>query len=107
MGKVVGIDFGIMNSCVFVMEGGKFIVIVNVEGFCIMFFVVVYIKNQDQLVGQIVKCQVVMNLDNIFYFVKCFIGCCVDEVNEELKEVSYGVEKVGFNVKVKCLVFDK
>merc|ERR1712070_894762 len=36
-----------------------------------------------------------------------FIGRRVDEVNEESKEVSYGVEKAGSNVKVKCPVLDK
>ncbi|MEC8731746.1 MAG: molecular chaperone DnaK, partial [Cyanobacteriota bacterium] len=39
--------------------------------------------------------------------VKRFIGRRVDEVNEESKEVSYGVEKAGSNVKVKCPVLDK
>jgi molecular chaperone DnaK len=39
--------------------------------------------------------------------VKRFIGRRVDEVNEESKEVSYGVEKVGANVKVKCPVLNK
>lgn len=47
MVKVVGIDLGIINFCVVVMEGGKFIVIVNVEGFCIMFLVVVYGKKEE------------------------------------------------------------
>lgn len=51
MGKVVGIDFGIINFCVVVMEGGKFIVIVNVEGFCMILLVVGYVKNGDCLVG--------------------------------------------------------
>jgi molecular chaperone DnaK len=39
--------------------------------------------------------------------VKRFIGRRVDEVNEESKEVSYGVEKAGANVKVKCPVLGK
>lgn len=47
MVKVVGIDLGIINFCVVVMEGGKLIVIVNVEGFCIIFFVVVYGKKEE------------------------------------------------------------
>jgi molecular chaperone DnaK len=48
-----------------------------------------------------------MNPENTFYSVKRFIGRRVDEVNEESKEVSYGVEKVGANVKVKCPVLNK
>merc|ERR1712226_1132348 len=106
-GKVVGIDLGTTNSCVSVMEGGKPTVIANAEGFRTTPSVVAYTKNQDQLVGQIAKRQAVMNPDNTFYSVKRFIGRRVDEVNEESKEVSYGVEKAGSNVKVKCPILDK
>jgi molecular chaperone DnaK len=107
MGKVVGIDLGTTNSCVSVMEGGKPTVIANAEGFRTTPSVVAYTKNQDQLVGQIAKRQAVMNPENTFYSVKRFIGRRVDEVNEESKEVSYGVEKAGSNVKVKCPVLGK
>ncbi|MBW0175248.1 MAG: Hsp70 family protein, partial [Vulcanococcus sp.] len=107
MGKVVGIDLGTTNSCVAVMEGGKPTVIANAEGFRTTPSVVAYTKNQDQLVGQIAKRQAVMNPENTFYSVKRFIGRRVDEVNEESKEVSYGVEKAGSNVKVKCPVLGK
>ncbi len=107
MGKVVGIDLGTTNSCVAVMEGGKPTVIANAEGFRTTPSVVAYTKNQDQLVGQIAKRQAVMNPENTFYSVKRFIGRRVEEVNEESKEVSYGVEKVGANVKVKCPVLNK
>ena len=107
MGKVVGIDLGTTNSCVAVMEGGKPTVIANAEGFRTTPSVVAYTKNQDQLVGQIAKRQAVMNTENTFYSVKRFIGRRVDEVNEESKEVSYGVEKAGANVKVKCPVLGK
>lgn len=79
----------------------------TVQGFRTTPSVVAYTKNQDQLVGQIAKRQAVMNPDNTFYSVKRFIGRRVDEVNEESKEVSYGVEKAGSNVKVKCPVLDK
>ena len=107
MGKVVGIDLGTTNSCVSVMEGGKPTVIANAEGFRTTPSVVAYTKNQDQLVGQIAKRQAVMNPANTFYSVKRFIGRRVDEVSDEQKEVSYGVEKSGSNVKVKCPVLDK
>ena len=107
MGKVVGIDLGTTNSCVAVMEGGKPTVIANAEGFRTTPSVVAYTKNQDKLVGQIAKRQAVMNPENTFYSVKRFIGRRVDEVNEESKEVSYGVEKAGANVKVKCPVLNK
>ncbi|WP_320675840.1 molecular chaperone DnaK [Prochlorococcus sp. MIT 1300] len=107
MGKVVGIDLGTTNSCVAVMEGGKPTVIANAEGFRTTPSVVAYTKNQDQLVGQIAKRQAVMNPENTFYSSKRFVGRRVDEVNEESKEVSYGVEKSGSSVKLKCPVLDK
>ncbi len=107
MGKVVGIDLGTTNSCVAVMEGGKPTVIANAEGFRTTPSVVAYTKNQDQLVGQIAKRQAVMNPENTFYSAKRFVGRRVDEVNEESKEVSYGIEKAGSNVKLKCPVLDK
>ena len=107
MGKVVGIDLGTTNSCVAVMEGGKPTVIANAEGFRTTPSVVAYTKNKDQLVGQIAKRQAVMNPDNTFYSAKRFVGRRVDEVNEESKEVSYGVEKSGANVKLKCPVLEK
>ncbi len=107
MGKVVGIDLGTTNSCVAVMEGGKPTVIANAEGFRTTPSVVAYTKNQDQLVGQIAKRQAVMNPENTFYSAKRFVGRRVDEVNEESKDVSYGIEKAGSNVKLKCPVLDK
>ncbi len=107
MGKVVGIDLGTTNSCVAVMEGGKPTVISNAEGFRTTPSVVAYTKNQDQLVGQIAKRQAVMNPENTFYSAKRFVGRRVDEVNDESKEVSYGIEKAGSNVKLKCPVLDK
>ncbi|MFN9695002.1 MAG: molecular chaperone DnaK [Synechococcaceae cyanobacterium] len=107
MGKVVGIDLGTTNSCVAVMEGGKPTVIANAEGFRTTPSVVAYTKNQDKLVGQIAKRQAVMNPENTFYSVKRFIGRRVDEVNEESKEVSYGVEQSGSSLKLRCPVLGK
>lgn len=71
---VVGIDFGIINFVVSVFEGGEFKVIVNVEGFCMIFLVVVFIKDGEVFVGEIVKCQVVINVDWMIVFVKCYMG---------------------------------
>lgn len=102
MAKVVGIDLGTTNSCVAVMEGGKPTVIANAEGFRTTPSVVAYAKNGDRLVGQIAKRQAVMNPDNTFYSVKRFIGRRIDEVGNELTEVSYKVLNVNGNVKIDC-----
>lgn len=102
MGKVVGIDLGTTNSCVAVMEGGKPTVIANAEGGRTTPSVVAFAKSGDQLVGQIAKRQAVMNPENTFYSVKRFIGRRVDEVTQELTEVSYKVLNVGNSVKLDC-----
>lgn len=47
MVKVIGIDFGIINLCVVVMEGSELWVIENFEGICIIFFVVVFIDEGE------------------------------------------------------------
>jgi molecular chaperone DnaK len=49
----------------------------------------------------------IVNPENTFYSAKRFVGRRVDEVNEESKDVSYGIEKAGSNVKLKCPVLDK
>lgn len=96
MGKIIGIDFGIINFCVVVMEGNEFVVIVNLEGKCIMFFVVVFVEGGECKVGDFVKCQVIINFMNIVFFIKCFMGKKFDEVQGEKKMVFYQVE-VGNN----------
>ncbi|MEB3297707.1 MAG: molecular chaperone DnaK [Cyanobacteriota bacterium] len=107
MGKIVGIDLGTTNSCVAVMEGGKPTVIANAEGFRTTPSVVAYTKSQDQLVGQAAKRQAVMNPENTFYSVMRFIDLRVEEVNEESKELSYGIDQLGSKVRVECPVLSK
>jgi molecular chaperone DnaK len=108
MNKVVGIDLGTTNSVVAVMEGGKPVVIPNKEGLRTTPSVVAYTKKQDKLVGNIAKRQAVMNPENTFYSVKRFIGRKQDEVNEELKQLSYNVKSdVNSNIKLACPALDK
>ena len=108
MSKVVGIDLGTTNSVVAVMEGGKPVVIPNKEGLRTTPSVVAYTKKQDKLVGNIAKRQAVMNPENTFYSVKRFIGRKQDEVNEELKQLSYNVKSdSNSNIKLGCPSLDK
>ena len=103
MTKVVGIDLGTTNSVVAVMEGGKPVVIPNKEGLRTTPSVVAYTKKQDKLVGHIAKRQAVMNPENTFYSVKRFIGRRQDEVNEELKQLSYTIKSDNnSNIKFEC-----
>eukprot|EP00972_Heterocapsa_arctica_P093058 13726623-Heterocapsa_arctica.AAC.1 len=54
------------------------------------------------LVGQIAKRQAVINNENTFYSVKRFIGRSANEIEEELKEVSYTVETSGSKLQIVC-----
>nr|QCI03971.1 Hsp70-type chaperone [Antithamnionella ternifolia] len=108
MSKVVGIDLGTTNSVVAVMEGGKPVVIPNKEGLRTTPSVVAYTKKQDKLVGHIAKRQGVMNPENTFYSVKRFIGRKQDEVNEQLKQLSYNVKSDNnSNIKLECPALTK
>ena len=106
--KVVGIDLGTTNSAVAAMEGGKPTIVTNAEGQRTTPSVIAYTKTGDQLVGQIAKRQGVVNPDNTFFSVKRFIGRKMAEVNEELKQVPYIVEKdSNGNVKLSCPALGK
>lgn len=55
MSKIIGIDLGIINFCVVVMEGGSVIIILNFEGVRIILLVVNIKDNGEVVVGEIVK----------------------------------------------------
>ncbi|CAD6267918.1 unnamed protein product [Miscanthus lutarioriparius] len=106
--KVVGIDLGTTNSAVAAMEGGKPTVVTNAEGARTTPSVVAYTKTGERLVGQIAKRQAVVNPENTFFSVKRFIGRKMSEVDDEAKQVSYGVVKdENGNVKLDCPAIGK
>eukprot|EP00434_Breviolum_minutum_P030456 symbB.v1.2.026932.t3/scaffold2698.1/size85437/8 len=82
-------------------------VIPNAEGARTTPSVVAYSKSGELLVGQIAKRQGVVNPENTFYSVKRFVGRQPNEVEEELKEVSYKVDFEGQKVKIDCPVMSK
>ena len=93
MGKIIGIDLGTTNSCVSVMEGGKPVVIENAEGGRTTPSVVGFTKDGQKLVGQLGKRQSITNPKNTVYSIKRFMGRQLDEVAQEVKNVSYEVKK--------------
>ena len=95
MSKIIGIDLGTTNSVVAVMEGGEPIVITNSEGGRTTPSVVAFTKDGNRLVGQVAKRQAVTNPENTLYSIKRFMGRKFDEVQEEIKQVPYKVEKAG------------
>jgi molecular chaperone DnaK len=91
MSKIIGIDLGTTNSVVAVLEGGTAEVIANSEGGRTTPSVVAYAKAGERLVGQVAKRQAVTNSANTVYSIKRFMGRRFDEVNDEMKMVSYKV----------------
>ncbi len=93
MSKIIGIDLGTTNSCIAVMEGGKPTVIQNSEGGRTTPSVVGFTKDDERLVGQLAKHQLITNPENTVYSIKRFMGRKESEVSEEIKEVSFKTKK--------------
>jgi len=103
MSKVIGIDLGTTNSVVSIMEAGEPVVITNPEGGRTTPSVVAFTNKGERLVGQVAKRQAVANPENTIYSIKRFMGRRYDEVNEEMKIVSYKVVKTkddGVAIKI-------
>ena len=95
MSKIIGIDLGTTNSVVAVMEGGEPVVITNSEGGRTTPSVVAFTKDGNRLVGQVAKRQAVTNPENTLFSIKRFMGRKFDEVQDEIKQVPYKVEKAS------------
>jgi molecular chaperone DnaK len=93
MSRVIGIDLGTTNSCVSIIDGSEPIVIPNSEGNRTTPSVVAFAKNGERLVGHIAKRQAITNPEQTIYSVKRFMGRRWSEASEELKNLSYNVEK--------------
>src|SRR5438034_5976378 len=95
MSKIIGIDLGTTNSVVAVMEGGEPIVITNSEGGRTTPSVVAFTKDGNRLVGQVAKRQAVTNPENTVFSIKRFMGRKFEEVQDEIKQVPFKVEKAS------------
>ena len=74
MSKIIGIDLGTTNSCVSVLENGKYKIIPNSEGHNTTPSVIGFGKNEETLVGQVAKRQAVTNPTKTLYGIKRLIG---------------------------------
>jgi molecular chaperone DnaK len=74
MGKIIGIDLGTTNSCVSVLENGKYKIVPNAEGHNTTPSVVGFSNNGEKLVGQVAKRQAVTNPGKTVYGIKRLIG---------------------------------
>lgn len=108
MGKIIGIDLGTTNSCVSVMEGNEPVVIPNSEGRRTTPSIVAFLDEGkgERKVGDPAKRQAITNPHNTISSVKRFMGKKYSEVGEELKTVSYKLEK-GNNDTVRVKIGDR
>jgi molecular chaperone DnaK len=91
MAKAVGIDLGTTNSVIATMEGGQPTVIPNSEGARTTPSVVAFTENGERLVGLLAKRQAILNPKGTIYSAKRFIGRRYEEVESELKAVTFDV----------------
>ncbi|MFT6829012.1 MAG: molecular chaperone DnaK, partial [Roseivirga sp.] len=108
MGKIIGIDLGTTNSCVAVMEGNEPVVIPNSEGRRTTPSIVAFLDNGngERKVGDPAKRQAITNPTNTISSVKRFMGKKFSGVSEELRGISYEVEK-GNNDTVRVKIGDR
>ena len=72
MGKIIGIDLGTTNSCVYIMEGKDPKCITNPEGGRTTPSIVAFTK--ERLVGEIAKRQAVTNPERTIFAIKRLMG---------------------------------
>ena len=108
MGKIIGIDLGTTNSCVAVMEGNEPVVIPNSEGRRTTPSIVAFLDNGngERKVGDPAKRQAITNPTNTISSVKRFMGKKFSNVTNELRGISYKVEK-GNNDTVRVKIGDR
>jgi molecular chaperone DnaK len=95
MSKIIGIDLGTTNSVVAVMEGGE---PVRDHEFGRRAHYAIrcgFRKGRQSSVGQVAKRQSVTNPENTLFSIKRFMGRKFDEVQDEIKQVPYKVEKAS------------
>lgn len=92
MGKIIGIDLGTTNSCVFVMEGKEPKCVTNPEGGRTTPSIVAF-TGKERLVGDIAKRQAVTNPERTIFAIKRLMGRRADspEVQRWLSSSPYKI----------------
>ena len=91
--KILSIDLGTGNSAMAIYENGEAKIIPNAEGGRTTPSIIAWTKTGERLVGQAAKRQAVTNPKNTVYEVKRLIGRKFDEVQNDIKMLSYDVVK--------------
>ncbi|MGE4551980.1 MAG: molecular chaperone DnaK [Desulfovibrionaceae bacterium] len=94
MGKIIGIDLGTTNSCVYVMEGKDPKCITNPEGGRTTPSIVAF-TDKERLVGEIAKRQAVTNPEKTVFAIKRLMGRAFDgpEVKKWAEHCPYRIVK--------------
>ena len=92
--KVIGIDLGTTYSCVAVWKGGKVEIIANDQGVNITPSVVAYVQD-ERLVGESAKRQIIRNAANTVFDAKRLVGRNYSDqiVQDDKKLWTFKVEK--------------
>jgi len=108
MGRVIGIDLGTTYSCVAYLEGGRPVVIPNLEGLPTTPSVVSFTGSGERLVGTLAMRQAVTNPANTFYAVKRLIGQKFRsaEIQEAMARLPYKLKEAA-NGDVAVVLGDK
>jgi molecular chaperone DnaK len=103
MSKILGIDLGTTNSAMAVVEAGSPKIVENKEGARTTPSMVAMSKSNERLVGLLAKRQAVTNPENTLFSIKRLIGRRFEdeEVQRDLKLMSYKIVKANGGVKVK------
>ena len=108
MSRIVGIDLGTTNSVVAVLEAGRPHVIANTEGGRTTPSVVGYTKDQELVVGQLARRQLVLSPRNTFSNLKRFVGRDWDELEDSSLAVPYTVRaNEQGQIRVPCPVTER
>lgn len=101
--KILGIDLGTTNSCFAILEGGQAGVIANSEGGRTTPSVVSFLEDGGFVVGDAAKRRLAAHPDETVFSSKRLIGRRLDELESEIKELSYRV--VSDKNRDACAVF--
>jgi len=108
MGRVIGIDLGTTYSCVAYLEGGRPVVIPNLEGLPTTPSVVSFTASGERLVGTLALRQAVTNPANTFFAVKRLVGQKFGsaQIQEAMTRLPYGLKEAP-NGDVAVVLGDK
>jgi molecular chaperone DnaK len=95
MGNIIGIDLGIWNSCVCVMDKDQIVIIENDEGRRKTPSMVAFLENGDVKVGDPAHRQQFTNSQNTIINVKRLIGKKFAQVNADISHLKYKVLESG------------